>query len=325
MSILALDFGGTRTRAGWFIANHPSPEPTLIQRAETLTRATDPRDQVIDRLIALARQVIPPGATPRAIGISAPGPNNAAAGMIYHSYALPGWENVPLGQMLSDALGAPVYLENDGNMGALAEYTGGAGRGCDPMLYMTISTGIGGGVILGGQLFTGWSGLAAEPGHLLVMSHEGEYVRLEAVASGTALGQTAQRLLSTTDTPSVLRDSSAGDSRVIDGAAVGRAAQAGDPLALSIIQSAGEHLGVGIVTLLHLFSPQAIVVGGSVSRLGDLLFEPARSVIAEKVLDPLFIPPNLIRPAHYGDDVCLIGAAMHAIRQSVLRDSAPHQ
>ncbi|PJF25239.1 MAG: hypothetical protein CUN53_13805, partial [Phototrophicales bacterium] len=77
MSILALDFGGTRTRAGWFIPNSAAPEPTLIHRAETLTRAADPPDQVIDRLIALARQVIPPGATPRAVGISAPGPNNA--------------------------------------------------------------------------------------------------------------------------------------------------------------------------------------------------------------------------------------------------------
>ncbi len=307
MSILALDFGGTRTRAGWFIANSPSSELRLIQRAETLTRAADPPDQVIDRLIALARQIIPPGETPRAVGISAPGPNNAAAGIIYHSYALPGWANVPLGQILSDALGAPVYLENDGNMGALAEYIGGAGQGCDPMIYMTISTGIGGGVILGGRLFTGWSGLAAEPGHLLVMSPEGNYVRLEAVASGTALAQVARQLLSTTDTPSTLRSSA-----TLDGAAVGRAAQAGDPLALEIVRSAGEYLGVGIVTLLHLFSPQALIVGGSVSQLGDLLFQPAHRVIAEKVLDSRFIPPNLIRPAHYGDDVCLIGAAIYA-------------
>lgn len=316
MSILALDFGGTRTRAGWFIPNSATPEPTLIHRAETLTRAADPPDQVIARLIALARQVIPSGETPRAIGISAPGPNNAAAGIIYHSYALPGWENVPLGRILSDALGAPVHLENDGNLGALAEYIGGAGQGCDPMIYMTISTGIGGGVILGGRLFTGWSGLAAEPGHLLVMSPEGEYVRLEAVASGTALGQTAQRLLSNTDTPSLLRDNSAVNSPIIDGAAVGRAAQAGDPLALSVVETAGEYLGVGIVTLLHLFSPQAIVVGGSVSALGELLIAPARRVIERKVLDPLFIPPDLIRPAYFGDDVCLIGAAMYAIRQS---------
>jgi len=313
MSILALDFGGTRTRAGWFTANCPSPEPTLIHRAETLTRADDPPDQVIERLIALARQVIPADETPRAVGISAPGPNNAAAGVIYHSYALPGWRDVPLGQILSDALGAPVYLENDGNLGALAEYTGGAGRGCDPMIYMTISTGIGGGVIIGGRLFTGWSGLAAEPGHLLVMSPDGDYVRLEAVASGTALAETARRLLSQTDAPSILRGSA-----VIDGAAVGRAAQAGDSFALSIVQTAGTYLGVGIVTLLHLFSPQAIIIGGSVSKLGDLLFEPARRMIAEKVLDPLFVPPDLIRPAHYGDDVCLIGAAMYALGKSAL-------
>jgi glucokinase len=309
MNILAFDFGGTRMRAGWYETSS-SPEPRLIRREETMTRAAEGPQQVIARLIGLGRGVIPAGEAPHAIGIAAPGPHNAKTGLIYHSYALPGWENVPLGEMLREAFGAPVFMENDGNLGAVAEATGGAGRGCDPMLYMTISTGIGGGVMIGGRLFSGWSGLACEPGHIVVTSPEGAPVRLEALASGTGIGERARRVLAATDTPSPLRELPA-----VDGAAVGRAALAGDALALAVIGTAARYLGIGMVTLIHLFSPEAIVVGGSAARLGDVLFNPVRQFIADHALDARFIPPNLIRPAHYGEDVCLIGAAMWAAQQ----------
>jgi glucokinase len=306
MSLLAIDFGGTRMRAAWAdIALDGLPR--LLVRAEQPTRAADHRDVLFERMVGLAHSVIPAGSRPRAIGIAAPGPHDAATGVIYHSYALPGWQDVPLGAMLEDALGAPVYMQNDGNLGALAEWHGGAGRETSPMLYMTVSTGIGGGVMLNGSLFTGWSGLAAEPGHMLVRTETGEDVRLEAVASGTALGLHARAMLARTDEPSSLR---AVDE--VDGAAVGRAAQAGDGLALTIVERAGSYLGIGLVNLLHLFSPQAVVVGGSVSRLGDLLFDPARRTIDRLVLDPRFVPPDFIRLAHYGEDVCLAGGALWA-------------
>ena len=309
MNILALDFGGTRMRAAWYTFHDGAL--TQQTRVETATQATDPRDTVIQRLITLGRQVIPAGAGPDAVGIAAPGPHEAATGVIHHSFTLPGWHAVPLGDILRQAFGCPVYMQNDGNLGALAEYHNGAGRGCNPLLYMTISTGIGGGVILNGQLFTGWSGLAAEPGHVMVTTPEGERVRLEAIASGTAIGDRAQRLLASTTVESTLRT-----VPIIDGAAVGHAAQQGDAFALSVIRTAGEYLGLGMVSLLHLFSPEAMVIGGSVAKLGDLLFEPAREVINAHILNSRFIPPNLIRPAQHGENVCLIGAAWWAAQKS---------
>lgn len=291
--ILTLDFGGTRMRAAWMGLNGDL-QPTVHQRAETPTLATDPVDTVIARLIALARQVIPKGEKPEAVGLAAPGPHDAKSGVIYHSYTLPGWKDVPLARLLADALDAPVFMQNDGNLGAVAEYMGGAGKGCNPMIYMTISTGIGGGVMIDGKLFTGWSGLAAEPGHQMMLSPEGGWVRLEALASGTAIGQRAGR----------------------DGAAIARAAAAGDAAAIEVLNTVSQYLGMGIVSLLHLFSPEAIVIGGSVAKLGNRLFDPVRTIVQEHVLDPRFMPPNLIRPAHFGEDVCLIGAALWALSQA---------
>ncbi|GIL13195.1 MAG: glucokinase [Chloroflexota bacterium] len=304
MGILAIDFGGTRTRTAWYDAN-------LEQQArnETPSLVNQPAESVIQRIIETARRVVPPGAVIEAVGISAPGPLDSRAGVIRHAKTLPGWVDVPLAAIVGEAFGAPAWMENDANLAALSEYRLGAGQGCDPMVYLTISTGIGGGAVIGGRLFTGWSGLAVEPGHMRFTLPDGSVRRLEELASGTAVGQRAQERLARDAAPSSLRD-----APEINGQIVGQAAQAGDPLALEVVREAGFWLGLGIVNLLHLLSPQAIVVGGSVSLLGDLLFDPARAAIKTHVLDPAFIPPALIRPAALGDDVCLVGAAAFALQ-----------
>jgi glucokinase len=307
MSILSIDLGGTRLRAALYDEYFQQ-----IARTETLTRADEGPKPVIERVLATAREVVPTGVNPRAIGMSTPGPLDARRGVVLHSFALPGWKDVPLTSIVSAAFGnAPTFAQNDGNVGPLAEYVLGAGQGCNPMLYLTISTGIGGGVIINGELFTGWSGHAAEPGHMQFHDEDGSVRRLEELASGTALGVLATRKLASYGGETRLRGLD-----VIDGKAVGTAAAAGDAFALSIVETAGRYLGLGLVNLLHLFSPQAVVVGGSVTQLGDLYFAPARAVIAERVLDPTFVPPNFIRMAHFGGDVCLIGAALHAQRES---------
>lgn len=304
MGILAIDFGGTRTRTAWYDAN-------LEQQArdETPSLVSQPAESVIRRIIETARRVVPPGAAIEAVGISAPGPLDSRAGVIRHAKTLPGWRDVPLAAIVGEAFGAPAWMENDANLAALAEYRLGAGRGCDPMVYLTISTGIGGGAVIGGRLFTGWSGLAVEPGHMRFTLPDGSVRRLEELASGTAVGLRAQERLARDAAPSLLRG-----APEINGQIVGQAAQAGDPLALEVVQEAGFWLGLGIVNLLHLLSPQVIVVGGSASLLGDLLFDPACAAIEAHVLDPAFIPPALIRPAALGDDVCLVGAAAFALQ-----------
>lgn len=306
MTILAIDLGGTRLRAALYTDDFQQ-----IARAETRTHPEEGQDAVLKRLFETARQAIPAGHTPSLIGLSTPGPMDAERGVILHSFALPGWKDVPLAAIVSEVFGnVPAFAQNDGNVGPIAEYRLGAGRGTNPMIYLTVSTWIGGGVVIDGKLFTGWSGHAAEPGHMQLTDDEGNVRRLEELASGTAIGWLAQKRLKTWDQPTLLRE-----SPTVDGAAVGAAAAQGDPLALEVVGQAGRYLGLGIVNLLHLFSPEAIVIGGSVTKLGDLLLKPVWATIHERVLAPAFLPPNLIRLAACGDDVCLLGAAVNAVER----------
>jgi glucokinase len=233
--------------------------------------------------------------------------------VILHAATLPGWRAVPLAALLSaDLDDAPVFMENDANLGAVAEYARGARAGCDPLIYLTISTGIGGGAIINGRLFTGWRGLGFEPGHMLVPLEDARVVKLEQVASGTALGARARARLLNTDADSRLR---ALDG--IDGAAVGSAALAGDALALEVVAFAAERLGYGVVNLLHLFNPQAVILGGGVmlGELGRLIVPLVAGVVGEQLLDGAFNPADapVISTSTLGDDVCLIGAAQHAL------------
>lgn len=299
---LAIDFGGTRTRVGWF-----TPELHLSQRVEVSSRIEEGQQAVIQRLIDTARQVVPSGQQPAAIGICAPGPQ-AYTGFIRHANTLPGWDDVPLAALISQAFaGAPAHMENDANLGALAEYTLGAAQGADPALYLTVSTGIGGGAIINGQLFTGWRGLAIEPGHIKFPAPDGRIYSLEALASGTGIGRLAREKLAASAAPSVLRA-----LQFVDGKAVGEAAVQGDAFALEVIAEAGRWLGLGLVAMVHLFNPQVIVIGGSVVNLGERIFAPARQMLADLLIDPLFNHADLLQPAQLGDDVCLIGAAIHA-------------
>ena len=308
MGFLAIDIGGTRIRAGWFNAGLE-----LQQRSETLSLAHQGREAMLQHILDTARAVLPePKAEISAIGVAAPGPLDPEAGIVYHAESLPGWLDVPLVQIIGQAFGGvPVRLNNDANLAALAEYHFGAGQGADPMLYLTLSTGIGGGAVLNGRLFTGWRGLATEPGHMRFTLPDGQVCRLEDLASGTALARQARQQLVSSGMPSVLRA-----APVIDGQAVGEAAASGDALGLDVVQTAGRWLGLGLVNLLHLFNPQAVVIGGSVAQLGALILDPARSVMEQHLMLPQFDDPDLIRLSRLGDNAGLVGAALIA-RQSV--------
>jgi glucokinase len=304
MSFLAIDFGGTRTRAGLFSAGLK-----LLARTERLSQVHRPVDDVLRCIIETARHAAANAPDPiEAIGIAAPGPLDPHTGVIHHARTLPGWQEVNVAAHISEAFGgAPAFVQNDGNLAVLAEYHLGAARGADPAIYLTLSTGIGGGAIIGGELFTGHSGLAIEPGHQQFTMPDGEVRRLEELASGTGITHLAERRLACSDAPSSLR-SAAG----IDGRAVGEAARQGDALALSVIHEAGRWLGLGLVNIIHLFNPEAIVLGGSVVQLGNLILDPVRRTIEERVLDPDFNHSGLLRHAQFGDDVCLVGAALYA-------------
>ncbi|MEO1290648.1 MAG: ROK family protein [Chloroflexota bacterium] len=307
---LAIDFGGTRLRAALFDDSFQ-----IVKRTETLSMVSEGQEAVLERIITTGKSVLPDDVEPLAIGIAAPGPLDAEQGIIIKAETLPNWHYVPIRQIVSDAFGGvPTYVQNDGNLGALAEYHQGAGKATNPMIYMTISTGIGGGIIINGNLFTGVMSLAAEPGHMRLTLPDGSHRRLEELASGTALATWANHYLNTTDSPSSLRILSN-----VDGKAVGEAATSGDLFALQIVQQAGIWLGLGLVNIVHLFNPEAIVLGGSVTKLGDLILAPAVQTLRENILFDGFIPENLIRYAQNDEDMCLLGAVHHCKYQLMLQ------
>jgi glucokinase len=302
--IIGVDLGGTRVRAARL-----DKHLRILERHETLTHADEGLAAVLQRIKDLIREVLPTDGTPvEGIGISAPGPLNPKTGVIVAPPNLPGWHNVPLSEVLQAEFNVPVYCGNDANVAAMAEAVRGAARGYRHVIYLTVSTGIGSGIIYDGRLLLGKEGLAAEAGHIQLLV-EGEHVSsLEKEASGTALGRQARALIAAGRT-SKLVDLVDGDIEKIDAQLIGEAAHAGDPLALELVTRCGKMVGLGIVSLLHLFNPEIVVIGGGVSNIGEPLFTPMHAAIKQYALDEAYWGDLKIAEAGLGGDVSIIGAA----------------
>lgn len=298
---IAVDIGGTQLRA----ALYPAGETKALIQKRTPTRSKD--QSPIDRLLDLLQTVWPADGKVRAIGMAAPGPTNPRRGIIYAAPNIKGWENLPLAQIVQDRFKVPTLLGNDANMAALGEWKFGAGRGYQHVLYITISTGIGGGVIEDGRLLLGCQGLAAEIGHVTVLPDGplcgcGQRGHLEALASGTAIARyVAEQLAS--GVPSLLSEQPNPTARDVS-----LAAENGDPLAKSALARAGTYLGHAIADYLHLYNPQVIILGGGVSRSGALLIEPLRASLADRVISPEYLHGLVITTAELGDEAGLMGA-----------------
>lgn len=305
---IGVDVGGTLLRAARF-----DDDMTMLERVERESRAEEGADAVVERLIAVIEQVLPEDPDDLAgVGVGVPGPLDPANGIVLSTPNLP-FEDLPLGQVLGSALGCKVFLGNDADVAGLAEHRLGAGKGTQHMIYMTISTGIGGGIINAGQLVNG-RGQGGEVGHIVVEPDGpqcgcGRYGHLEAVASGTAIGRIARERLTAGETSSAL-DHAGGDVKAVTASDVGKAALEGDPMSVELIQQAGRYIGIGIASLMHLFNPEMFVLGGGVSRLGDLLFEPIREAAREYVMHPRFYENTPIVTAQLGEEVGLLGAAL---------------
>jgi glucokinase len=309
--IVAVDLGATNLRAARF----DIPAPPYQEVYRTLTKAEEGPEAVIQRVVDAVNRVSPPSRAGLRVGVAAPGPLNPYTGMIVDAPNLPGWEGLPLLQRLKSKLGCPVGLGNDANLAALGEWRHGAGQGKDHLIYLTISTGIGGGIISGGKLIQGARGLAAELGHMTVlpggpMCGCGQTGHLEAVASGSAIARRAKERLQAGETSERLRRAlEAGD---LTAKAVGETAQAGDPLARSVITEAGEYIGAQLAQLAHAFNPEIFVLGGGVSRLGELLFEPILRALQANVMHPSYLESLEVVPAALADDSGLVGAMVLA-------------
>lgn len=305
---IGVDIGGTLLRAARF--DH---EMTMLERVERESRADLGADAVVDRLIGLIQQVLPEDPDDLVgVGVGVPGPLDLEAGKVVGTPNLP-FKDFPLAKVVSDGIGVPVKLGNDADVAGLAEHRLGAGVGTRHMIYMTISTGIGGGLINDGQLVVG-RGMGGEVGHIVIQPDGpqcgcGRYGHLEALGSGTAIGRDARQRLQDVAQSSML-DLAGGAIDDVSARVVGQAALDGDPLAVEIVQEAGRYVGIGIASLMHLFNPQMFVLGGGVTRIGDLLFDAINESVRDHVMNHRFADGVPIVQAQLGGDVGLLGAAL---------------
>jgi glucokinase len=316
---IGVDIGGTSIRAARFAGENHEP----ASKTKIATQAAKGAETILQRLELAVREVAGDDLQEiAAIGIAAAGPLDPNAGVVLSAPNLPGWENLPLRRMMAERLARPVYIGNDANLAALGEWKFGAGQGHMDVLYLTISTGIGGGVISAGQLLVGARGLATEVGHMLAVPDGplcgcGQRGHLEAVASGTALARLARVKLKAGDgAESKLWELCAGDLDTITGALVGQAAQAGDEFARRLVVEAGTFVGRTVASLLHCFNPSVVICGGGVSMLGDVILEPIRAAVRQYAMSEAYWKHCQIVPAALGDDAGLIGAGVLAMEET---------
>lgn len=306
----AVDVGGTKVEigvgdhAGKLYATRRIPTPDL-GKGDAVT------DGIAKALVELAREG--GDLKPVAVGIGSPGPLDSKAGKLIRPSNLPGWEGLALVDNLSKRLGVPVFLENDATAAALGEWRYGTGQGTQDMVYVTVSTGIGAGLIARGQLVRGVGDNAGELGHVVVEPggrpcHCGLRGCLETVASGTAIGRSGEERRK----ESPLLNQASGP---VTAEAVFKAAQAGDPVAQEIIAEATDHLGWGLATLVNLMNPERIVVGGGVSANGEALLGPTRQAMKKYAMPDLLAAAEVVL-AGLGADTGVMGALAVAVEHS---------
>lgn len=303
---LAFDLGGTDLRAA-LVAR----DGTVLAHAAEPTLARAGPEAVIEQICGLAARVSAdcPGLRPLGASIGAPGPLDPVAGLMIAPPTLEGWHNVPLAARLGERLGLPVWLENDANAAALGEWRFGAGQGLGTVVFVTVSTGIGGGVVTNGRVFHGSRGLAAEIGHMTIAAGGprcfcGAVGCFEALASGTALGRNGARLARQPEGGAIAAHAEAGR---VTARSVVAAARAGDAAAARLIAAEARWLGRGLTNLLHLYSPDVIVIGGGLSTAFDLLIGGIRAEIDRRAM-PAYRDVAVV-PATLGSRAGLIGAA----------------
>jgi len=315
--ILALDFGGTKHTAGSLIPG----ERQWRSREQVFSPPGADAHYDLETMIGLARRLLDE-VQPAAVGVSFGGPVDFTSGTVRLSHHVPGWENTPLGGILEQKFKAPASVDNDANVAALGEYRFGAGQGYQSMLYITISTGGGGGWILDGKVWHGSDGMAGEIGHMTIDPQGptclcGKRGCVERLASGPYLAQDARQMLAENpeDGQTLLR-LCAGKPQAIDGRLISQAAEQGDRIAASLLERSAWALGVGIGNAANLVNPQRFVLGGGVTKSGAGWWQQERSAARQTALPEVQFD---IVPAALGDDAPLWGAA--ALAETLLAET----
>jgi glucokinase len=307
--ILAIDLGGTQIRAA-----HVAPDLTVSLRRAIPTNGVDGPDAVIGRICSITAEVrdhaqregLP---APVGIGISSPGPLDPWRGIVVLPPNLPGWVDIPLADRVQEQLGLPTFLERDTNVAMMAEWRYGSARNADDAIYITVSTGIGGGIIARGEPLQGPDNTAGEVGHITIdidgpMCGDGMQGHAEAIGSGTAIARDGRLLLERGESPTLAR---LAGGREVDAALVAEAAEAGDEACRAIYERAYEAVGVLCAGLVNALNPQVIVIGGSIAEHHPVLREVARREIDARAFAGPARRVRLMSP-RFTDDVSLIGS-----------------
>jgi glucokinase len=305
--VIAVDLGGTKLLAGIV------DEDGVVVRRNVHSTETGSEDKLVTELDAAVDEFV--GDAIGAIGVGIPSTIDQRRGLAVSSVNIP-LDDLDLREHLATRFGLPAAIENDANAAALAEHRFGAGRGTQHMIMLTLGTGIGGGLILDGKLYRGGIGAAGELGHLTLDIDGPECFgncpgrgHLEALASGTATDALAHELAS--EHPEGDLGRAAAEGKAVDARLAVDLAADGPGDARTLLEEVGTRLGEGIASLVNIFNPEVVVLGGGFARAGDLLFEPARRVVAERALVPARDVVRIV-PAVLGVEAGLVGAGLVA-------------
>ena len=315
--ILGVDLGGTK-----ILTAVTNPQGKILSRDHSITPAQKGHEAVIQAILESAHRAL--GQADVAIsnlivvGVGAPGLLNPEAGILYTSPNLPGWRDVPLRDAIQEKLGKQTFLINDANAAALGEFNFGAARGTRNFIYITVSTGIGGGIVINGKIYSGAIGVAGEVGHMTIdddgpICNCGSRGCWETLASGTALAREARYRIGEGVKTSIL-EYAKGDVGKVTAQVVQDAAEGGDSLAKELIGRTGYYLGVGLANLINIFNPELIVIGGGLSNIGDMLFGPAFKVAGERAYKQAFQAVRFTS-AELGRNSGVLGAAVFALQE----------
>jgi len=289
----------------------PDSKVLWESREASTGQSEDELVELLVREVAEAR-VARPGVA--AVGLGIPATIDHDKGIAVSAVNLPLTE-VPIRELIGERSGLPVFVDNDATVAALAEHLYGAARGAENAVMLTIGTGIGGGLILGGEIYRGSTGAGAELGHT-VIDLDGPRCQgncpgrgcVETLASGTAIGREGREAAARA--PDSALGKMLAEGREVDGKAVTEAALAGDAAARAVFELVGSRLGAALASFANIFEPEVFVIGGGVIAAGDLLLEPARRELAARALPPMKEIP--VAAAELGADAGMIGAAAMA-------------
>jgi len=302
---IGVDLGGTKMLLGVLDGD----SKTVWESRER--SAGESEEELVEMLVREIGAARAARAGVEAVGMGIPATIDHDKGLAVAAVNLP-IEDLPIRDLVAERTGLPAFVDNDANVAALAEHRFGAARGTENAVMLTIGTGIGGGLILGGEIYRGATGAGAELGHMTIQMDgpgcQGSCPNrgcVEAFASGTALGREGLAAAEAAPDSALGRLLAAGEP--VDGKAVTVAARAGDATAVGVFELVGGRLGVALASFANIFEPEVIVIGGGVLAAGDLLLEPARRELRERALRPMNRTP--VVAAELGEDAGMIGAA----------------